>query len=626
MRWFSVLHNCLRKYSQGTALLRRRRSQLLLVGIASLGFCCPVEAATNYYVDCSASTNGNGTLGSPWNQLSSVNSHAAFQPGDAILFKRAMTCSGNLHALGSGNGTGVGQYITLDAYGTGARPIISASTTDSSKEEAIELFNQQYWHLNNLEAKGGYRYVVNINGDESTIPLKHIYFTNCTFHDSPANPVSSASNDPALVSISQKGTEYADQAIQDVLLDGVTVYQTTPIPNGPGNSWLLGNGIYASAENITIRNSTIHDVRNSGIVVLGNASRWPTHDTNLLYDTNVVHDIGTAKSLTLDGVNDLGGGIGMWEFECLDCTIQSNESYNTTDEAFQGDGGTFDLDYHNKNNTYQYNYGHDADGYCISAFAAHAGGTAPDPDTENSIIRYNICSNNNLGPDRWAAANPPQSFPTQPDIFVYAWDNVKGGTNNKGFNGLQIYNNTIYHNPSKGPNSGCSAGADGCPDYALGEQVTGNEALYVGTRPDFFENNLIYSTVNQMILTIAPISGQAQALNVDFNLYWCISPCSPSTAKFTLLGTSYTGWSNYQNHSGEDQHSQFVDPLLNNPTYHGVGRPTNQFTPQTGSWAIDTGTDVCIGISGCTNGGRDFLGTAIPQHVNYDVGAIEVVQ
>src|SRR5271167_298299 len=80
----------------------------------------PPPPQTTFYIDCSASTNGSGTQASPWNALASANNYE-FQPGNQLLLNRGMTCSGMLQPPGSGSS---GSPIAIDAYGTGAQPII----------------------------------------------------------------------------------------------------------------------------------------------------------------------------------------------------------------------------------------------------------------------------------------------------------------------------------------------------------------------------------------------------------------------------------------------------------------------------------------------------------------------
>ena len=48
-----------------------------------------------YYVDCSASTNGDGSQDSHWNTLATVNA-TTFAAGDEILLMRGTVCVGQL--------------------------------------------------------------------------------------------------------------------------------------------------------------------------------------------------------------------------------------------------------------------------------------------------------------------------------------------------------------------------------------------------------------------------------------------------------------------------------------------------------------------------------------------------
>jgi hypothetical protein len=63
------------------------------------------------------------------------------------------------------------------------------------------------------------------------------------------------------------------------------------------------------------------------------------------------------------------------------------------------------------------------------------------------------------------------------------------------------------------------------------------------------------------------------------------------------------------------------DPLVNSLGYDGTGRPTTQWTLQTGSPAINAGTNACTGLTGCTMGTRDFFGDPIPLGGPFDIGA-----
>lgn len=78
-----------------------------------------------FYVDAVDGMDGNDgrSPGAAWRSVTKVN-QSSFLPGDAILFKRGQTWDATKLEMKSSGQAGL--PITLAAYGTGARPIISA--------------------------------------------------------------------------------------------------------------------------------------------------------------------------------------------------------------------------------------------------------------------------------------------------------------------------------------------------------------------------------------------------------------------------------------------------------------------------------------------------------------------
>jgi hypothetical protein len=76
----------------------------------------------SYYVDCTAGNDGNSGLGQSqaWRSLAAAN-RARLSPGDRLLLKRGCTWEGPLNLSWRGTES---QPITVDAYGSGYRPII----------------------------------------------------------------------------------------------------------------------------------------------------------------------------------------------------------------------------------------------------------------------------------------------------------------------------------------------------------------------------------------------------------------------------------------------------------------------------------------------------------------------
>src|SRR5450759_4345367 len=87
--------------------------------------------ATNYYFSVTGNDANNGTSTStPWQTLAKFNLvFSSRSPGDSLLFKRGDTFYGSLTISRSGSS---GSPITIGAYGTGSKPVITGFTTVSA--------------------------------------------------------------------------------------------------------------------------------------------------------------------------------------------------------------------------------------------------------------------------------------------------------------------------------------------------------------------------------------------------------------------------------------------------------------------------------------------------------------
>ena len=415
----------------------------------------PPSSVSTYYLDCSASQSGNGTNHSPWNSLASASGFR-FAPGDRLLLKRGAECSGVLSPLGSGTANAP---IVIDAYGSGPAPIIKGG----SAEEALRLFNQQYWEINHLEITGGALYGIYVSGDTPHQSLNHIYLRNLNVHGASYTSKKRADSGEVFLSANAPG-----EVMNDVLIDGVVAHDSRVAEGifvNAGGAWIEGNGVSQPlGSNVTVENSTAYNVYGDGILI--------AELNHGLLQANVVHDSGRCPHCT--GSTP----VGLWEWYCHTCTVQYNESY--ANQSWGGDGGDFDIDYYNIGNLVQYNYGHDSAGYCIAIFGA--GGRA----TVNSIVRYNVCSHNGRRSD----------LAKQGEVFIHTWDQGS-------LDGVQIYDNTFAWNPASNGPALSAAGVS-----------------YSGANPRFFRNNIIYSTAPGMLEMSA-------GLTLDNNLYWTTSILPP---------------------------------------------------------------------------------------------------
>src|SRR4051812_18601665 len=111
------------------------KNLLILLLITRLALLPEQAAATNYYF---SSTDGDDSRTSaqaqnsstPWRTIDKLNSFfSSLQPGDVVLFKRADVFYGSISIKKSGSS---GSPIMFDAYGSGAKPIITGFTDVTS--------------------------------------------------------------------------------------------------------------------------------------------------------------------------------------------------------------------------------------------------------------------------------------------------------------------------------------------------------------------------------------------------------------------------------------------------------------------------------------------------------------
>jgi hypothetical protein len=490
-----------------------------------------------YFVSPSGNDGNSGlSPNQPWQGITRVNQQL-FNPGDTILFQRGGRYAGNLQPQGSG---APALPISIGAYGSGNNPIIDGS----GQESAIKLFNQQYWTLDSLEITGSQRFGIFISGDLSSTVLHYFRLTNLVVHDLYGSP----RWDSGLIMVSPVGDRLT---FDDVVVDGAFAYNT--------NLWYgihVGFNLWYSyptqppmTTNVTIRNSQVHNLYGDGITV--------AQSRGVLIEKNVAYETGLAPA----GISYTPNAI--WSWQCDQSVIQFNEGYSS--HSYSYDGGVFDIDWGSTNTTIQYNYAHNADGYCIAIMGAHR------VTTSNSTVRFNICSNN---------GRKVGSGSSQGDIFITTFD---GGS----LDGIQIYNNTGYWNP-----------------VSDGGWIRGRNVSLTGSLPRFIQNNIIYSATPTFI-------DMDSTIPLDHNLYW--SQGIPTLWNYGAIAAN--GFSRFQQLTGQDANGFFANPQVNNPTYSANGRPTAAFTLSQTSPAVGRGA------SWPDMGATDFFGNALSDTGSRDTGA-----
>jgi hypothetical protein len=311
------------------------------------------KSAGTYYVDCeSGASRSEGSLRNPLKSLAEVNA-LPLQPGDRIALKRGTVCHGALRPQGSGV---EGLPIRLEAYGEGDLPRVEA---DSPDEAALELHDQAFWEISQLDFKGGSVYGIFIKSD--TKILHHLYLRDLRVHDVRGTLSRKASGLVVITAASDEPTVGLD----DVQIDGVMASRTT--------QW---SGIFVErATHVQISNSMVHDVQGDGIVVFR--------------AKNVVIQQSVAWHTGMQDRESIGTPNAIWTWSCTDCRVSENEAFLTDSPGI--DGGSFDIDFANTRNTVQGNFGHDTAGYCVSVFAAFG-------PTVDSVVADNLCLRNGMSP------------------------------------------------------------------------------------------------------------------------------------------------------------------------------------------------------------------------------------
>ncbi len=352
-------------------------------------------AGSRWFVDCSQTIAGDGSLSHPWNSLVLAEAHI-FVAGDRIELKRGTACRGSFSPQGSGTR---GRLIRLTAYGQGPRPRIVAP---AQNRQVLLLFNQEYWQIDSLDLSGANTYGVFVTGDKGT--LHHIYLENLFVHDVMGGAMKNKDNGLLVV-----GPSSINLFFDDVVVDGVVAAHT--------NQWagiLVGGGPFPYGpnaplnSNITVRNSSVQDVYGDGIV--------------LFRDSNGVIETSTAWETGMQPTEKIGTPNAIWTWTCTDCIVRDNEAFLTDSPGV--DGGAYDIDWDNRNNSIERNYAHDTQGYCFAVFAAGY-------VTSGSVVRDNLCIDNGESP-RLAAL--------QGAAYVHTWDNGV-------VRGLTMEHNTIIWNP-----------------------------------------------------------------------------------------------------------------------------------------------------------------------------------
>jgi Right handed beta helix region len=427
-----------------TAMSRvRRRSRafypLLAVFLAACSDGSSTSPGSSYYIDCDATTAGEGTIDAPWNDFATANS-ITLEPGDSLLLRRGTICNGMLKPRGSGT---VNNRIRIGAYGEGPLPRIDANGTNTAA-----LYIE----------------------DMSNILVQDLDLTNPGNLDEPHRGVYVTAVETPITNV-----EIRDLYIHDVT--GLVKFSGTGKSGGAIIGKPLG-GPEAKFDGVLIENNRIEDVGRSGIFFSGSSSKnrprasepWPEGGTGIVIRGNTLKRLqgdaivalATSGAIIEDNVVSVGNlagkdylgpdrncSAGIWTWNANNTLIQRNEvsGYRFGQSPTDGcDGTGFDIDNEQDGTVIQYNYSHDNEGGFVLLCS--------DDEPHGAEVRYNLSVD-----DGKVINASPCKFPTLGS-----------------FDGIRFYNNTFVSSN---------------PHTAL-ELILLTEISNAG---DFqFANNIIYAT------------------------------------------------------------------------------------------------------------------------------------
>jgi hypothetical protein len=230
-----------------------------------------------------------------------------------------------------------------------------------------------------------------------------------------------------------------DGELEDILVDGVTAYDT--------NRWagiiLQGRG---RGSRIAVRNCMVHNVYGDGIVLFALQGGVIEHSAAWYTGLEPSYSIGTPNSI--------------WTWSCIDCIVRENEGFFSDSPGV--DGGVYDIDWGNRANLVENNYGHDAQAYCVAVFGSGS-------VTSASEVRGNVCAGN---------GRSPRAALRHGEVFVYTW-------NHGSLDGVSIHDNTFLWDPP------------------IDAPLLRTDAEFSGTGRNSFDHNLIASAVSRIADVVA---------------------------------------------------------------------------------------------------------------------------
>jgi hypothetical protein len=446
---------------QNLKILADPRLKPLVIGYPVANRTWTSRGNATYYIDSTSGNDSNSgaNLSRPWRTLANLNT-GVLEPGDRILLRAGSHWYGCLAPSGQGTAKAP---ITIDSYGSGAKPIIDAQEKWLS---ALYLYNTSHVHVRNLE-------LTNL-GPENQPDLTGVKISELNYgvaHDITLDDL--YVHDVAGSELKTEGTQGGIDCscwgdTRPTCFDGLTIENCRLVRtdrNGITINGAFERNVWFPNHHVIIRNNRLDDIGGDGIVPIG--------CDGALIEHNILRGARMRTS-------ELAAGI--WPWSCDNTTVQYNDVSGLHGTK---DGEGFDSDYNCQHSVFQYNYSHDNDGGFMLICDR---GDQPLPDNIGNIgtiVRYNVSVDDKL--------------------YTFSISGRDAKT--------QIYNNTIYLGAGSAARVLNGGEWGGWPN---GVQFT-NNVLFTTHKADFFFGNMTNTSFNRNDFSGPFVNAPNDKLGLHYN-------------------------------------------------------------------------------------------------------------
>ncbi|MCQ6562324.1 SGNH/GDSL hydrolase family protein [Paenibacillus mendelii] len=375
-----------------------------IVSATLINYTPSTGSGQTYYVSSSAGSDSNSGTSSTdaWKTLTKVSS-MTFQPGDTILLKKGDTWTNETLYL-KGNGS-IANWITLSAYGTGDRPVISPYASPASITPpdpvnvanngllyAIKLDSNAGWKIQGIEIANSRSGIVYVN-DASGVH-DGLWVEDCYIHDItkwPLNPFPAAENRAPELQI---------------------------MPYSVGIYTFYNSGQFL--ENVTVKNSTFErtdsplEIRHANRVEVDSVTSTESYRAGIIFTGINYNYTGTPIGLLTSsvvlhaGLHGMTWGTAGLQFNAVHNFTADNVEVGYTVSPNSPDGVGVDYEGLNKNVTLQNSYIHDNEDEAVMVYRnpQWSGGI----ENENTSLIDNLFENNGIKNDGVHAAFLVQQY------------------------------------------------------------------------------------------------------------------------------------------------------------------------------------------------------------------------